>query len=92
MIENPMVNDRLWAYRNNDLLMDDEEVIEETVKCCICGEELWLEDEEAIPSEKFEDTYVCFNRTCSDKHYQGWSESMELQKYYIKAKKHSSPQ
>lgn len=86
-VENPMVVDRLWYWNEKTIaddcfsnVMDDEEM----VKCYICGEELF--EEEANDSEIWEDTFLCDSRSCHDIHYQGWSERMELQKYYIKGK------
>lgn len=86
-VENPMVIDQLWAWKEKGITDDcafDVFEDEGIVKCCICGYE--LEIEEAIDSELWEDTYLCDNRSCHDIHYQGWFESMEIQKYYIKRK------
>jgi hypothetical protein len=91
-IENPMVVDRLWVWKerttDDDYFSDvfDDEV--EEVECCICKEKMDRED--ASDSEIWEDTWLCDSRGCHNVHYQGWSESMELQRYYIKQKKYSS--
>lgn len=87
-VENPMVIDRIW--NRGDAITDDDfldvigDDLEEIVRCCICGEENYKE--EANYSEIWEDTYLCGNRECHNVHYQGWSEKVELQKYYIKRK------
>ncbi|MEH7114540.1 hypothetical protein V7124_19565 [Neobacillus niacini] len=86
-VENPMVVDWLWRDRtpNDDYYADVFEEEDNEVVCCICNSRMLKED--ANDSEKFEDVYLCDSRTCNDKHYEGWSESMELQKYYRKKEK-----
>ncbi|PFP29372.1 hypothetical protein COJ96_10735 [Bacillus sp. AFS073361] len=79
-IENPMVIDRLWHNTVSDDYFADVLDLDENVNCCICGEENYKE--EANESEIWEDTYLCDSGHCHNIHYQGWSESVELGRYY----------
>ncbi|WP_306010502.1 hypothetical protein [Bacillus sp. MMSF_3328] len=92
-IENPMVLDSLWRNRtmNDDYFADlfEPGELDEEVCCSVCRQRM-LKEDEPHESQIWEDTWLCDNRACHNKHYQGWAESMELQKYYIKQKKHSS--
>ena len=88
-VENPMVIDSLWRNRTiNDDYFADVIDWEDEIDCCECGHKWFKED--AAESQIWEDTWICDDKECVEKHHTGWAESMKLQKYYIKAKKHSS--
>lgn len=48
--------------------------VEETICCQECGKELCEED--AIPSERWEDQFLCGSKECLEKHYYGWAEKI----------------
>lgn len=90
VIENPIIIDSLWNWKNSasyeNYYADAEE--EKIVPCAVCGKHE-LEDE-MFDSQLWEDIYLCGSRGCNEEHYNGWSESMKLQKLYAKKEKRSS--
>lgn len=83
-VENPMVVDHLWSHMErtiNDNYHADVLDEELEVECACCGEIIPKED--AAESEMWEDQFLCDDIKCSNHHYKGWKESMEMQKYYI---------
>lgn len=90
-VENPMVLEQYDYNRrtmNDDYftdVFDENEYEDDEVRCKVCGSLQFKE--EAAPSQIWEDTWICEEKECIEAHHTGWSESMSLQKYYIKKEK-----
>lgn len=83
-VENPMVNDSVWRrYESESYLEEADRMFEGDdldVVCAVCGERVWKED--AIESERWDDYFLCEDKECHDKHYQGWSKNVSAGKWY----------
>lgn len=62
--------DSEWKRKNDSFLIDDV-VAEEVPKCCGCGHEMYMGEENIVPSLIYDDDYMHDDVDCISAYYEG---------------------